>query len=282
MAKKQSKTTLPGELIIIGGHEDKEGERVILKQVAKAVGQGKLCVATVASNLAGELWAEYRKVFRELGVKQISHLNVDKREDASKPAALKALAGANAVFFTGGDQLKITSELGGSLAADRIQQIYNSGGLIAGTSAGASMMSETMLVSGASDSSFRMNGSLRMAPGLGFMREVLIDQHFAERGRIGRLVGAIAQNPRFIGIGIDENTAIMVTTPKGSRTIHRLEVVGAGAVYIVDAREATGSNISEAKPEDALSIFNVRLHILSHGDNYEVESRVPGLRAQAA
>lgn len=257
------------ELIIIGGREDKKGAMQILREVSSRVGNGKLVIATVASSVGDELWREYRTIFRRLGVKHISHLDVVNRKEAVDHKALRAVEGAAAVFFTGGDQLKITSELGGTLVAQKIYEIYENGGLIAGTSAGASVMSETMLVSGSADASYRIGNSLRMAPGLGFVPNIIIDQHFAERGRIARLIGAVAQNPKFLGLGIDEDTAVIMENNKHFR------VIGSGAAYVIDAHEATESNISEAEHDEALSIFNVCFHVLSAGDEFDVPTKHP-------
>ncbi len=138
---------------------------------------------------------------------------------------------------------------------------------MAGTSAGASVMSETMLVRGSSQESHRI-GDLHMAPGLGLMRDVIIDQHFAERGRIGRLLGAVAQNPRVLGVGIDEDTAIVVDGDQ-------FTVLGVGAVYIVDGTGVTHSNIAEAQPERTLSMHDVRVHVLSRGDRFNLAERRP-------
>lgn len=273
MPKNKIKIAVPpsvkGSLVIIGGREDKEKEMFILREVAERIGRGKLVVATVASSVGDELWDDYRRIFRRLGVKKISHLDVVSRTESVDKKALKAVEGAHGVFFTGGDQLKITSELGGTEICSEIHSIYANGGVIAGTSAGASVMSETMLVSGPSDSSFKIGGALRMAPGLGFFPNVIIDQHFAERGRVSRLLGAVALNPKFLGIGIDEDTAI---TMNGRKVF---EVMGRGAVYVIDAHESTECNVSEAQPDSTLSIFNVRLHVLCCGDKFDVEKRTP-------
>ncbi|WP_313903528.1 cyanophycinase [Rhizobium laguerreae] len=150
---------------------------------------------------------------------------------------------------------------------EHVHEIFANGGVIAGTSAGASVMSDTMLVRGSNASSFRI-GDLSMAPGLGLLPNVIIDQHFAERGRIGRLIGAVSQNPRVLGIGIDEDTAIVV---RG----HRFDVIGTGAVYLVDAGHVTHTNIAEASPDEALSIYDLRLHVLSAGDGFNLESCRP-------
>jgi cyanophycinase len=139
--------------------------------------------------------------------------------------------------------------------------------VLAGTSAGASAMSDTMLVRGASAESHRL-GDLHMAPGLGLVRDVIIDQHFAERGRIGRLLGAVAQSPRVLGVGIDEDTAILLLGDE-------FEVLGSGAVYVVDAEGVTASNIAEGRADCALSMFDVRLHVLASGDRLNLRTRRP-------
>lgn len=254
--------------MIIGGREDKERDKSILCDFAERVGSDTLCIATVASTVGDELWEIYRTLFKELGIKKITHLDVVQRHDSVNEAALKAVHDADAYFFTGGDQLRITTELGGTPIADRILEVYQKGGLIGGTSAGASVMGEMMLVSGHGDHSYRIGSNLKMAPGLGFAKNVIIDQHFAERGRIGRLITATAHNPKFLGIGIDEDTAILM---KGCK----FKVMGAGAVYIVDAHQSTDSNLSEAEENAALSIFNVQLHLLSAGDGYDLVKKIP-------
>jgi cyanophycinase len=253
-----------GKLIIIGGREDRKEAKEILSVVADAVGSGKLCIVTVASEDGDHMWEIYRKIFKELGVKILSHLDVIHRTESIDEKAYNAVKDADAIFFTGGDQLKITSELGGTIVQDRITEIYQTGGIIAGTSAGASVMGETMMVSGASDASFRIGSGVVMSPGLGFATNMIIDQHFAERGRIGRLIGAVAHNPKYLGIGIDENTAIILQD-----RIH-FEVIGSGAVYILDAHEANGCNVSEAEYDSVLSIFNVRLSVLTNGNCYDI------------
>lgn len=263
MVKKKN-----GKLIIIGGKEDKEQNKKILSEVARGVGNGKLCIVSVASTVGDELWESYREVFKSLGVKHLSHLDVYHRTESVDAKALKAVKDADAIFFTGGDQLKITSELGGTAVLDHIMEIYHNGGIIAGTSAGASVMGETMMTSGLSDASFRI-GQLRMAPGLGLTRCMLIDQHFAERGRIGRLIGAVAHNPKYLGIGIDEDTAIILEDKV------KFQVMGSGAVYVLDAHEASGSNLVEGIENTPLSLFNIKMHLLVDGDEFDVHRRLP-------
>lgn len=258
-----------GRLVVIGGHESKRGDMVILREFARLVDGGKVVVATVASEVPEKLWADYKKAFRELGLRSVHHLDVSEREQVIKEPNLDVLAGAKAVFFTGGAQLRITTQLGGTRLCERIQEIYAKGGIIAGTSAGASVLSETMLVSGGGSESHKIGSNLQLAPGLGIFKDVVIDQHFAERGRIGRLLGAVAQNPRLLGIGLDEDTAILVDQND------RFEVVGSGAVYVVDGFEVTYTNLADEALERTMSIFNVRMHVLSQGDVFDLNTRLP-------
>ena len=242
-----------GELIIIGGHEDKEREREVLKAVAERVNGGMLLVATLASSEAAEQWEIYRKVFQQLGVKKAEHLDLETRAESDDDDRAKLIRQARAVFFTGGDQLRITSTFGGSPLCEILRGRFAAGLLVAGTSAGASVLSETMLVSGPGDDSHRMGDALRMAPGLGLTKDFTVDQHFAQRGRLSRLVGAVAQNPRILGVGIDEDTAIVAREGVG------FEVIGNGAVYVIDGRSITYTNLSDSKTDDVISVHNVKL-----------------------
>ncbi len=256
-------------LIIIGGHEDKEGKKDILREVARRVRGGKLVVTTVASHQPEGYFESYQKAFDGLGLGQLEELDIGERAEASMDSKVQMLDDAAGLFFTGGDQLKITSQIGDTPISHRIEEIYNSGGLIAGTSAGASVMCETMLVRGTARESYKI-GDLHMAPGLGLIKDAIIDQHFAERGRMGRLLGAVAQNPRVLGIGIDEDTAIVVENESC------FYVLGSGAVYVVDGAGVTHSNIAEEKEDKALSIYDVKLHVLSEGDEFNLVERRPG------
>jgi cyanophycinase len=256
-----------GALVVIGGHEDKEGEKLILRELARRAGRGKLVVATVASKQPEEYWDTYERIFRGLGVPHVWHLEVCSREEARSEHKLRILDDAKVVFFTGGDQLKITSRLGDSPIYERLCQIYTEeGGTIAGTSAGASMMCETMLVRGDQEQSARLGASLVMAPGLGFVKNAIIDQHFAQRGRIGRLLGAVAHNARVLGIGLDENTAAIFENK-------HFDVIGDNAAYVVDGSSASYTNIAELGEDHALSLFDVRLNVLSHGDRFYLDER---------
>jgi cyanophycinase len=257
-------------LIIIGGKEDRSNNKIILGEVARRIGVGKLVVTTVAmENNTEELFDQYEKAFRSLGVKHLYNLEITDRGEATLQSKVKILDDAAGVFFTGGDQLKITSQIGDTPIFERIREIYDYGGVIAGTSAGAAVMCETMLVEGGEEQSHVIGGSTRMAPGLGLIDGVIIDQHFMERGRFGRLTGAVAQNPKNLGVGIDEQTAIVVERGNG------FYVLGSGAVYVIDGSHVTYSNIAEADLKKTLSIYNITLHILSQGDRFDLLNRAP-------
>jgi cyanophycinase len=255
----------PGTLIIIGGHEDRDpnSRRTILKEVARRLGGGKLVLATVASHQPEGYFQDYEKAFADLNIGELVELYVGNRSEAADKLAL--LKGAAGVFFSGGDQLRLTSQICGTEVEDELHRLLDRGGLIAGTSAGASMMSDTMMVTGSSSETHRI-GDLRMAPGLAFIRDVIIDQHFAERGRFGRLIGAIAHNPRVLGLGIDEDTAVIV---EGDT----LTVVGNGGVYVVDGKKAAYSNVAEADSNDVLSLHDIRVHVLAAGDSFDIRAR---------
>jgi cyanophycinase len=263
-----------GSLIIVGGHEEKgkDAERSILEEIAARAKRrkGNLVVVTVASQLPEEMAADYRAAFRDLGVRDLEIVDIRSRDDACDDSVVEKIRNASVVFFTGGDQLRITSQVGDSPTFQCLSEIYRRGATIAGTSAGAAAMSETMLVSGAGDESVEIS-ALGMAPGLGFISGVVVDSHFAERGRFGRLLGAVAQNPKNIGLGIDEDTAIVVERDKQFR------VLGSGAVYVVDGTGVSYSSLSERRAEGVLSIFDVKVHVLGDGDSYDLTHRRPVL-----
>ncbi len=254
-----------GTLIIIGGHEDRDpnGERTILKEVARRVGGSKLVLATVASHQPEGYYDDYDKAFADLETGELVELYVTNRAETAEKMDLLREAGG--VFFSGGDQLRLTAQIGGTAIEDELHRLLARGGVIAGTSAGASMMSDTMLVKGSSSETHRI-GDLHMAPGLGLIRDVIIDQHFAERGRFGRLIGAIAHNPRVLGLGIDEDTAVVVEGDV-------LTVIGNGAVYVVDAKKAAYSNVAEAGSNRVLSLHDIQVHVLAAGDSFDMQVR---------
>lgn len=259
-----------GNLIIIGGAEDKEGDKEILKRVAKYIDpeNEKLIIATIATEYPEKSYQNYKNVFSDLGIKNIDKLDISTREDAFNMKNVDLINNSNLLFFTGGDQLRITSMIGGSPVYAAVKELCDNGGLIAGTSAGASVMSDTMIVQGEDDESPH-KCTLKMSPGLGLVNNIIIDQHFAQRGRIGRLLTAIAQNPEVLGIGIDEDTAIVVSD-KGTA-----EVIGSGAVYFIDGSSIDYSNVSEQYSDEILSMFNVKLHVLKDGNRFNLLDKVP-------
>lgn len=261
---------LSGNLIIIGGAEDKEGKKEILKRVCECINKDTdiLLVATVATEYPEEAAKKYNKAFGELGVNNIEVLDISNRQDAFKGENIKLVQKASLIFFTGGDQLRITSLIGGSPIYDVLKQATDKGIYIVGTSAGASVMSNTMIIEGDDEESPR-KCTLKMASGLGLINNIIIDQHFVQRGRIGRLLTGVAQNPQVLGVGIDENTAIIVNKSGD------VEVIGEGAVYFIDGSEISYSNVSEQHSDEVLSIYNVRIHVLKEGNKFSLINKKP-------
>jgi cyanophycinase len=259
-----------GKLIIIGGHENRDGDPKILEEVAKEANRkkGSLVIVTVATQLPEEISQEYREVFKKLGVEKIDVLDIRERDQAKEPKYVQKLDEAGVLFFSGGDQLRLTSQIGDSLVFQRMIEMFEKGYTVVGTSAGAAVMSETMLIDGPSDQSSEIS-TLSMAPGLGLIKGIVIDTHFAERGRIGRLLGVVAQNPRNLGIGIDEDTAIVVEGEKQFR------VIGSGGVYVIDGADVSYSSLSEKHQEGIISIYDVKLHVLREGDRFDLVERRP-------
>lgn len=264
------KDVLSGNLIIIGGAEDKEGKKEILNRVCNSIDKDKdiLLIATIATEYPKEVATKYKDVFGELKVKNIKVLDISERTDAFDPINVELIKEASLIFFTGGDQLRITSLMGGTPTYDALREACHEGVFIVGTSAGASVMSDTMIVEGKDEDSPR-KCTLKMSPGFGLIKDVIIDQHFAQRGRFGRLLTGIAQNPEILGIGIDENTGIVVNK---SGTI---EVIGEGAVYFVDGSTITYTNVSELRSDEILSMHNVKLHILTDGNKFDLIKKSP-------
>ncbi len=264
-----------GALVIIGGAEDKHGHMQILREfVAKAGGpHARIVVMTVATELPIEVGAEYVEIFESIGVADVRTFDVSSREAADRPSACKAIEQATGVFFTGGEQLRITTLLGGTRIDAALHTGHEDGLVLAGTSAGASMMSSTMIVDGRAETNPRI-GIVQMAPGMEFIDGVVIDQHFAQRGRLGRLLSAVAQYPHHLGLGIDEDTAIVVT---GST----FDVMGKGAVSVVDAGALWYSNLGHLREGDPLALHGVKLHILPAGYRFDLRERQP-LRERSA
>lgn len=258
------------QFIIIGGAEDKEHDKEILKKVCSYmdINNDLLLIVTVASEYPKEVLEKYKRVFGSLNVKKIEGLFINDRMDAYSQENITLVDRSKIIFFTGGDQLRITSMIGGTPINDSIKEAVKKGCIIVGTSAGASVMPNVMIVEGEEEESPK-KGIIQMSPGLGLVKDVIIDQHFAQRGRIGRLLSGIAQNPQILGIGIDEDTAIIVCRDG------YLKVIGNSAVYFIDGRNITYTTVSEQNPDEILSMYNVTLHILKAGEIFDLKIKKP-------
>jgi cyanophycinase len=260
-------TEVEGRLVIIGGAEDREGESVILKEFVKLAGDKKarIVVITAATNHPEESGAEMTKVFKRLGVEKIDVVDVSSRADAFVEKSIERIKQATGLYFTGGDQLNITSLIGGSEMQKAIFEVYEKGCIIAGTSAGAAMMSNSMIMSGSGEQNPQF-GKVDLAPGMDFVRGSIIDTHFSQRGRHGRLLAAVAHHPQELGIGIDEDTAMIV---------HKNEfyVKGSGAVTLFDSSSMSYSNTPYVKKGDGLAMSNVKVHVLPENYKFDLEAR---------
>lgn len=262
-----------GNLIIIGGAEDKKGDCEILKEVVKKakLSEGPIVLLTAATDLPKEVSEDYKDIFNKLGFNNVHPIDVRNRMDVNNVEYCNVIENCSCIFFTGGDQLKITSLLGGTSLYSSLRRAYLKGTLIVGTSAGASCLCSTMIVSGL-DEEAPKKCIIRMAPGINLIGGVLIDQHFAQRGRIGRLLNAVAQNPGILGIGIDENTSVIFEENSSFR------ILGSGAVTVVDGRNISHTNVSELSPDEILAITDVKIHILPKGYGYDVEKNITILK----
>ncbi|MCG5056957.1 MAG: cyanophycinase [Limnoraphis sp. WC205] len=256
-----------GQLVIIGGAEDRDGECKILREFVRCAGgmEAKIVVMTVATELPREVGDDYIRVFERLGIKNIRIIDTIQREDAETSTALEAINKATGVFFTGGDQARITEILKDTALHQALLKRYTEGLVVGGTSAGASMMSTNMILEGEGQTHPRIE-IVEMEQGMSFFPEAVIDQHFAQRGRLGRLLTAVARHPDLIGIGIDENTAIVVRD-------HQFHVVGDGSCTIVDLSEITHNNIGELLRDEGLALSGVKLHILPEGYKFDLHNR---------
>jgi cyanophycinase len=208
-------------------------------------------------------------VFERLGAEDMRVVDTQGREDANNSDYLEAIQQATGVFFTGGEQARIISSLKDTKLDAAIHKRFSEGIVIGGTSAGAAMMPDMMIIEGESDTNPRVDVAA-MGPGMGFLPGVVIDQHFAQRGRLGRLMSALVQQPAVLGFGIDENTAIVVTGDE-------FEVIGEGAVTVIDESEKTHDNLDGLLKDEALAICGVKLHILPHGYRFNLKTRHPVL-----
>jgi len=266
-----------GTVIVIGGAEDKVRDRVILSRFVALAGGADATIAVIstASSLGLEAGERYRQVFTELGAPRVRPLHAMTRPQANDEAAVATVRDATGIFMTGGNQLRLASTIGGTRLADAILERFRLGAVVAGTSAGASAMSSHMIAFGASGATPKQRMA-QIAAGLGVLPGVIIDQHFQQRNRLGRLLSLIAQNPSLLGLGIDEDTAGIVGPD------HILEVVGRGSVTIIDGA-ASETDAWEVGGHRPIMITNVVLHSLPAGYRFDLRRRhrvaAPALRA---
>ncbi len=271
MSESHDREIIGGQLLVIGGAEDKYNERRILKKFLSLAGDEKaeILIVPVASDFPEFAADVYTQAFRNLGVANPRVLRATSRQDIVHADHEKLLDGVTGVFITGGDQMRLVSLLGGTDFAALLRKLVRETDIVlAGTSAGAAGMSTSMIVRGESTSHPHKN-AVRLSPGLGFLKNIIIDQHFTERGRISRLITAVSYNPYNLGIGIDENTAIILDG-KGI-----LEVYGQGSTTIVDGSQITFNEIAEVADNESFSICGVQLHILRDGLVYDYRERHP-------
>lgn len=258
-----------GQLIIIGGAEDKFNERHILRRFLAMAGgpEASILIVPVASDFP-ELAADvYTRVFRTLGAANVSTLHVSSRAEALDVDAHGTLDGVTGVFISGGDQARLGPTLGGTPFIALLEERVLGGLLLGGSSAGAAGMSSSMIVRGESSEGPSLD-SIRLAPGLGILHNIIIDQHFTQRHRLSRLITAVCCNPGNLGIGIDEDTAIVV-----SRGV--IDVVGAGTVTIVDGSSIGFTDLAEGPASRQFAATDLRLHILNDKLRFDLANRRP-------
>jgi cyanophycinase len=274
-----------GKLLAIGGAEDKGTdletgqihrnnlnffELAILRKIVEEIGgeQKRIEVVTTASMIPLEVGENYTDAFSKIGCKDIGLMHIRNRADANNQDFIKRLRNCDAVMFSGGNQLRLTTIFGGTKFLEIVLDRYNNeeGFLVAGTSAGAMAMSNTMIYEG-NAAKAHLKGEVKITTGLGFMDDVIIDSHFEKRGRFGRLAQAVSSNPSCIGIGLGEDTGVLITDG------NKMEAVGSGLVVILDGHDIRHSNIADIPDGCPISIENMKVHFLEKGNGYLTTER---------
>ncbi len=272
-----------GKLIIIGGSVDRGSfseskddlkrnlmffEKGILKRITTESlnkNLSKIEIITTASTIPEEVGEEYINAFAQLDVMNVSVLNIKTREEANDPENIERLKVADVVVFTGGDQLRLTSIFGGTAFHHLLLEKYqNEEFIISGTSAGAAASSNNMIYQGSSHEAL-LKGEVKITGGLGFINNVIIDTHFVQRGRIGRLLYACASNPINLGIGLGEDTGLLIVNG------NNMEAIGSGLVMLVDGTHMKDTNITDVEIGEPVSIENLIIHVMSLGDHYDLK-----------
>jgi cyanophycinase len=257
-----------GWIIPIGGAENKENDRRILERFVSVSGgdAADIVVIPTASRMH-ETGSRYEQIFRDVGAHRVTVMDFDTRRDCHEAGRLERLGEASGIFFTGGNQLRLTTLLGGTPVAKLIRMRNANGVAVGGTSAGASILSEHMIATGDEGASL-IAGSVRLAPGLGLTNRFIIDQHFRQRDRLGRLLTALAYNPFAVGVGLDEDTAAFIGPDE------TLEVEGSGGVTIVDGADVSYSSIDKVGDGQPACMLGLRLHVLVAGATFNLHTRV--------
>lgn len=274
-----------GKLIAIGGSEDKgtdleKGEihrnnlnffeLGILRRIVEEAGgiESKIEIITTASTIPYEVGENYLDAFGKIGCLNINLMHIRNRQDAMLPEYQKRMAACDAVMISGGNQLRLSSTFGGTDILKTMIHRYKTEShfLIAGTSAGAMAMSNTMIYEGSATRA-HLKGEVKMTTGLGLLQNVIVDSHFEKRGRFGRLAQAVAANPSCIGVGLGEDTGMLIT--KGNN----MEAIGSGLVIIIDGHEIMHSNIADIPDSNPISVENLKVHFCALGNGYLLKER---------
>jgi len=270
-----------GILIPIGGNEDKgleQDERytlefitegILFHVVSQAGGKNaKIVVIPTASSIPDEVGENYLSAFSTLGCTDVTVLNIRKREDSEKPEFIDAIKNAKCVMFSGGDQSKITDRIGGTTIHKILKERYEteSDFVIAGTSAGAMCMSQEMIAGGSASEAF-VKGAVSMYHGLGLIPELIIDTHFVRRGRFGRQSEAVALFPHLIGIGLAEDTGMII------KNGNDCTVIGSGMAIVFDGDNLKHNNHKRLKADTPMTLVNLKVHVLSNGDQFDIKNR---------
>jgi cyanophycinase len=258
-----------GYVIPIGGAEERTGSMRVLKRFLKLCGgrKARIVIIPTASSLP-DTGDRYIEIFIKIGVVNAVSLPITERADADRAEYIEQLDNATGIFITGGNQLRLSTILGGTEVAKKIRRLNAAGVHVAGTSAGAAIMPEHMIAGGSMGLSPQADG-VNLAPGLGLTNALIIDQHFSQRDRLGRLLTAVSYNPFMMGVGIDEDTAIFIAPNQV------FEVVGSGSVTIIDPEHLSYSSMDRAKKNESLSLHDMKLHILSKGCTFDIHERKP-------
>jgi cyanophycinase len=256
-----------GPVVIIGGAEDKRRDRTILSAFVELAGgaEASIVVISTASSFGERAADRYTELFRDLGAGEAVGVCPRTREEANDPEPISAVGRATGVFLTGGNQIRLVSVIGGTRLEDALASAHDRGAVIAGTSAGASAVAAHMVAFGRSGASPK-HRMIHLSAGLGLVDRVVVDQHFEQRGRWGRLLASVALSPSLLGIGIDEDTAAVV---RDDRT---LEVIGKGSVTIVDGSQVT-TDAHHIKGHRPMMVSGVIVHALPAGSRFDLRSR---------